>query len=623
MDKNMINIDDLFRQGLSGGEDKERPGAWLQMRELLDKEMPVAAGNTTNWRRMFGYAAGLVLLASASIGGYTAYTSFRDAEKQLPATVAVNTTNPGGFGGSSAMVVTGKTEQKIETATAIANSTSNIPAGQAIDNNGVVAKTHNSQQTVAQQPVVNTTKRNISGKTVTTVTTVAATKTTTNDNKLAETRKNTASTGKSNINQPTVAISIGGASNASNATAAKATTTPVATSNSANKSSTATTSNTPTQEKMFASAAPTTNDNKKPVAAQLQNKPSASVGASAASSAKNEVAKNDNHKKNLIDKVEERETYDRKTGLWKKDTIDQGKVEWKKQEDLIVANVDKPADNTATAIVPAAAVAVKSENEAEKLVALSNFRTSSKNSNYETHNFFEEMVKNAKLQLGGVRFYPGLIVGINTALSGKNSMTGFQVGVTGNLSLNEKWGIVSELKYMQRFKNGNRESNRNDYITNTQSVNNGQSYQWDSVVSYFTYPTVSSVELPVMFKYSHNRFNVLAGANLAYYMGFSPNHVEQPYRLTGAKPPITPAEGGAIMSSSDFGSRFGVGYLFGVGYQVSPAVQLDMRMSQSVWDNAAGAGAARVSKEVFQLPSLQFNMSYRFSSNKYKPYRQQ
>jgi hypothetical protein len=44
-------------------------------------------------------------------------------------------------------------------------------------------------------------------------------------------------------------------------------------------------------------------------------------------------------------------------------------------------------------------------------------------------------------------------------------------------------------------------------------------------------------------------------------------------------------------------------------------------MTQSVWDNAAGAGAEKVSKEVFQVPSLQFNMSYRFSSNKYKPYR--
>ena len=55
MDKNMINIDDLFKQRMTGAEETERPGSWLQMRELLEKEMPVTApGAATNWRRMFG-----------------------------------------------------------------------------------------------------------------------------------------------------------------------------------------------------------------------------------------------------------------------------------------------------------------------------------------------------------------------------------------------------------------------------------------------------------------------------------------------------------------------------------------------------------------------------------------
>jgi len=147
----------------------------------------------------------------------------------------------------------------------------------------------------------------------------------------------------------------------------------------------------------------------------------------------------------------------------------------------------------------------------------------------------------------------------------------------------------------------------------------GREWELDSVVSYFTYPTVSSVELPVMLRYSFNRFNLLGGANLAYYMAVNANPVENEYRVT--RPVLPKPSNGAVMTVADFGSRFGVGYLLGVGYQVSPAVQLDLRISQSVWDNAAGAGAERVSKEVFHLPSLQFNMSYRFSSNKYKPYR--
>ncbi|MBS1688897.1 MAG: hypothetical protein JSS96_09250, partial [Bacteroidetes bacterium] len=42
MDKNMINIDDLFKQRFNR-EEEERPGAWLRMRDLLDDKMPINA----------------------------------------------------------------------------------------------------------------------------------------------------------------------------------------------------------------------------------------------------------------------------------------------------------------------------------------------------------------------------------------------------------------------------------------------------------------------------------------------------------------------------------------------------------------------------------------------------
>src|SRR5688572_28509596 len=71
MDKNMINIDELVRLRLSGGEEHERPGSWANMRELLDQEMPtnrpVAA---YNWRRMLGVMTGVALLSALSLGGY-------------------------------------------------------------------------------------------------------------------------------------------------------------------------------------------------------------------------------------------------------------------------------------------------------------------------------------------------------------------------------------------------------------------------------------------------------------------------------------------------------------------------------------------------------------------------
>jgi len=78
MDKNMIKIDDLLRQRLGDAEEQERPGAWLHMRDLLDQQMPVRGvpGGAFNWRRMFGYLGGLVLLLAVSAGGYQALQSF-------------------------------------------------------------------------------------------------------------------------------------------------------------------------------------------------------------------------------------------------------------------------------------------------------------------------------------------------------------------------------------------------------------------------------------------------------------------------------------------------------------------------------------------------------------------
>src|SRR4051812_18980776 len=73
MDKHMIHLDDLVRQRLGGGQEPERPGAWLSMRDLLDKEMPTAVASGSNRRRIIGYFTGLLLLATASVGGYSLY----------------------------------------------------------------------------------------------------------------------------------------------------------------------------------------------------------------------------------------------------------------------------------------------------------------------------------------------------------------------------------------------------------------------------------------------------------------------------------------------------------------------------------------------------------------------
>ena len=86
MDKNLINIDDLVRQRLGGGEEREQAGSWDRMRDLLDKEMPKRPAGMY-WRRSLSAVALLLLVAGLSVGGYE-MAHFTKAINTVPGDVA-------------------------------------------------------------------------------------------------------------------------------------------------------------------------------------------------------------------------------------------------------------------------------------------------------------------------------------------------------------------------------------------------------------------------------------------------------------------------------------------------------------------------------------------------------
>src|ERR1700722_842982 len=79
MDKNFVNIDNLVRQRLGGGEEPERSGSWQNMRELLDKEMPQEKPvGFLYWRTVFSAVAVLLLIGTLGVGGYKIASSLKD-----------------------------------------------------------------------------------------------------------------------------------------------------------------------------------------------------------------------------------------------------------------------------------------------------------------------------------------------------------------------------------------------------------------------------------------------------------------------------------------------------------------------------------------------------------------
>jgi len=92
MDKNFIKIDDLVRQRLTGVEEKEKSGAWMNMRDLLDKEMPQQKRiSIFYWRRIFSAVAVLSLFGSVCIGGMELSSFYKNADNSsTPLAVASN-----------------------------------------------------------------------------------------------------------------------------------------------------------------------------------------------------------------------------------------------------------------------------------------------------------------------------------------------------------------------------------------------------------------------------------------------------------------------------------------------------------------------------------------------------
>ena len=247
--------------------------------------------------------------------------------------------------------------------------------------------------------------------------------------------------------------------------------------------------------------------------------------------------------------------------------------------------------------------------------------SSKKMKNYNPQRF-EEMVQNAKYSLGSMKFYPGIVGGINASLNGN---MGVHIGLAGNLAVGDRWSILTEVKYAYRFNNV-KENMQDDYIDNvTPTYLNGQFvYKYDSMEHYYNFAYYQSLEVPLMVTYTNNRFVYMLGGNFRYNFRIKENTLEevtQRYLLeqsyTTTSEPKFATEKQILLS--DFGSNISLSPMIGIGYQLSPGWRIDGRVSQSVWNNASTKGQKEIFKSLHNMPQVQFNLTHRFRSN--KPYK--
>ncbi len=634
MDKNMINIDDLFAQRLAGGEEKERAGAWANMRELLDKEMPQrkpVAG--FNWRRTLTVATGAVLVAAITVGGYEKFSAFR-ASDNLAKTVSMsgNSATSGGAAGNNMpsdninnnsgnttplVAADDNTEKNKANNNALEsdnNKNASINTGNTVPTNNTAASGKEGKRESGKQLVKSvggdvriTSSGNATPSSVanrqTPVTGTPASESKVEmpiANKLASNEKQTSTNAEAKL-----------------ATAGTTTTNPVpaaATNNAASNKNNAV--------KPAVADKPAQKDNLSNTAGN-NNKPADRKATDKAE--KDAIARREKMFKDSIKLVETRERFTVTEG-WKRDTINQGKT-----ARYDVVPVDPAKAKSVVDPVPAAAMSVADADA--KLEPLESKRVSTRKiSNMEiAGSRFEEMVKNAKFNMSRVTFHSGIIGGVNSSVAGANTTMGIQLGMFGVANFGEHWSVWGELKYMQRWGGSNVVTdnyNSNKYETPAPTPGYIQ-HTWDSVEHSFNYPTLNSVHLPVSVRYALNRFSMFCGADFAYNFAVNAEEVQQergikvsqttPLNATGLR--YDPEKTRPGITYKDFSSRLDLGVLIGCSYSITPSTMVDLRVVQSVWNDAKTAGEIKVFNELYNKPSVQFNISYRFGNNKFRAYR--
>jgi hypothetical protein len=227
---------------------------------------------------------------------------------------------------------------------------------------------------------------------------------------------------------------------------------------------------------------------------------------------------------------------------------------------------------------------------------------------FDRESLNDKMV-DAKYKLSQVKFYPGITLGMNSYLFGPNSMMGIQAGVRGVTVFSERWSMLTELKYVQRF---NQSSTVKDNYWQIGTIS-GNNYDANEVEHYFNFSTLKYLELPVAVRYMYNKLVAFAGVNIVYNFKVNVDEITHAFESKTYQGNSFNLKTVPSVQLKDFGERFSAGYMLGLGYEVAPAIEIDARMTQNFWDNATGTGARKVSQSLLYNPAFQLSINFRFN----------
>ncbi|MBA3829156.1 MAG: hypothetical protein H0X33_09490 [Taibaiella sp.] len=628
----MTNIDDLFRQRLGGGEEKERSGAWSRMKALLDEQEGKKIPGGISWRRMMGYLTGLVILGGVSVGGYEMLNA--EHTTSSPGNMAVASNNGSGVAGSAGITHIGSnSSQTPSSSPAVVSSITSVVEKHLANTDNNLAPVHHNKKSSSTLLASNTlVTRTRGSKTITPLNEdKEATKEFTDQN--AGTKNTTVNIATNNSTSTSVknTHNTKDAGNKDMLTNNQAATT-VNNREDKNLNKVQSTSSSALSENTYGSG----------TSSLTPLKPDNSKTGNLVS-VKEDNTRND--KKSLANKdsiqqytVAEHLTYDadNRRHAYEADTVSKGKV-----PNYLADNTKKTGnlpDNTNMRL----ANSVSSNNT--ELVKASPMLNAAKNDNstaakddktnawksakgHHTNGWdwanISQKIKDFEYNIGTVKVYPGLIGGVNATFFGPVTGGGFHLGGTAEFEISDAFSIIAELKYFQRFTNGVFNDNYNQWTATPDGTGTGNYLHRDTFQHYFNYSNLHSLELPISLRYKIGNFYVFGGVDLIYNFGLTPEEINRQINLVEPATHVPSSfnwqaqyASGPKVSATDFSSIFGLGYLLGLSYEFTPSILVDMRATQMVWDNTKTQGAKQISTTLYQSPSMQLSIIYRLNHKK-------
>jgi hypothetical protein len=229
------------------------------------------------------------------------------------------------------------------------------------------------------------------------------------------------------------------------------------------------------------------------------------------------------------------------------------------------------------------------------------------------------------LGAGNIKVDPALFAGINSQfLNNKNDLGGFHMGINCIIQIRRNIELMPHALFTYRTNGGYTIRDTVQTITDRSGPRfNGNDYEFSYTQSTtamtYNFKRTMSIEAPIAIQWRPvRRVGIFAGVNLAY--GFKYNTSNFYKTTTSTEVDLVadpqnyqfPTDRISTYKDIDFKGRLGAGYLIGANWQATPNFFVDARVAQNIWDNSTTPSSKIISSNVFKVPAFQLSLGYRF-----------